>query len=138
MSDFPTVLTQVQDRNAVAGTCNTNGTAVARVSGNNFTSITCGFIEIGGSAEQSGTLYAIVSITDADNLVLATSAGVQTGAYFTAAIEIVAKHLNNLEAKVGIDGSAVPASLDYLLKSPASRDPGHKHTPDFLVVQVFS
>lgn len=41
--------------------------------------------------------------------------------------EIVAAHLNNLEAKVGIDGSAVVTSLDYLLKNPASIDPGHKH-----------
>lgn len=42
--------------------------------------------------------------------------------------DIVAAHLNNLEAKVGINGSNVPASLDYLLKSTASVDPGHKHT----------
>jgi hypothetical protein len=42
--------------------------------------------------------------------------------------EIVAKHLNNLEGKVGIDGSAVTTSLDYLLKNAASIDPGHKHT----------
>lgn len=33
-----------------------------------------------------------------------------------------------LEAKVGIDSSANIASLDYLLKSLASVDPGHKHT----------
>jgi hypothetical protein len=110
---FPTTLTQAQDRNAVAGTCNTNGTAVARVSGNNFTSIICGYIEIGGSANSPGTLYAIASITDANNLVLATSAGVQTGAYWTAATEIKAAHLNALEAKVGVDGSAVTTSLDY-------------------------
>ncbi len=42
--------------------------------------------------------------------------------------EIVAAHLNNLEAKVGIDNSSVPASLDYLLKNAASIDPGHKHS----------
>ncbi|RJR48286.1 MAG: hypothetical protein C4567_00215 [Deltaproteobacteria bacterium] len=42
--------------------------------------------------------------------------------------EIVAAHLNNLEAKVGIDNSAVPTSLDYLLKNAGSIDPGHKHT----------
>lgn len=42
--------------------------------------------------------------------------------------EIVAKHLNNLEAKVGIDNSAVPTSLDYLLKNVASIEPGHKHS----------
>jgi hypothetical protein len=40
---------------------------------------------------------------------------------------ISAKHLNNLEAKVGVDGSVVTASLDYLLKNPASVEPGHKH-----------
>lgn len=42
--------------------------------------------------------------------------------------EIVAAHINNLEAKVGIDNSAVATSLDYLLKNPGSVDPGHKHT----------
>lgn len=42
--------------------------------------------------------------------------------------EIKAKHINNLEAKVGIDGSEVVTSLDYLLKNPVSIDPGHKHT----------
>lgn len=42
--------------------------------------------------------------------------------------EIVAKHLNNLEAKVGIDNSAVVTSLDYLLKNAASIEPGHKHS----------
>lgn len=41
--------------------------------------------------------------------------------------EILAKHLNNLEAKVGIDSSAVSTSLDYLLKNTASIEPGHKH-----------
>jgi len=39
----------------------------------------------------------------------------------------VAAHLNNLEAKVGVDGSAVVTSIDYLLKNVASVDPGHKH-----------
>jgi hypothetical protein len=43
--------------------------------------------------------------------------------------EIMAHHLNNLEAKVGVDGSAVVTSLDYLLKNSASINPGHKHTP---------
>ena len=42
--------------------------------------------------------------------------------------EVVADQLNNLEAKVGIDGSLVATSLDYLLKNPASIDPGHQHT----------
>jgi|GEM_PF-2545798 hypothetical protein len=42
--------------------------------------------------------------------------------------EIVAAHLNNLEAKVGIDNSAVVTSLDYLLKNTGSINPGHKHT----------
>ena len=42
--------------------------------------------------------------------------------------EMVAAHLNELEAKVGVDGSAVVTSLDYKLKSTASTDPGHKHT----------
>lgn len=42
--------------------------------------------------------------------------------------EIVAAHLNNLEDKVGVDGSEVTSSLDYLLKHSSSIDPGHKHT----------
>lgn len=33
-----------------------------------------------------------------------------------------------LEAKLGIDGSAVTTSIDYLLKSASSVNPGHKHT----------
>jgi len=33
---------------------------------------------------------------------------------------LLAKHLNNLEAKVGIDGSTIPTSLDFLVKNPAS------------------
>ncbi|MHB9072437.1 MAG: hypothetical protein ACYC6G_02810 [Desulfobaccales bacterium] len=42
--------------------------------------------------------------------------------------EVMADHLNNLEAKVGIDGSLVSTSLDYLLKNPGSVDPGHVHS----------
>jgi len=42
--------------------------------------------------------------------------------------EVVAAHLNNLEAKVGTDNSTVVTSLDYLLKNAGSIDPGHKHT----------
>ena len=41
---------------------------------------------------------------------------------------ILAKNLNALEAKVGVDGSAVATSLDYFLKNPASIEPGHKHS----------
>ena len=32
--------------------------------------------------------------------------------------EIIAAHLNALEAKVGIDGSAVATSLDYMVRHP--------------------
>lgn len=42
--------------------------------------------------------------------------------------EIEAAHLNNLEAKVGIDNSADPGSLDYQLCHEESVDPGHRHT----------
>jgi hypothetical protein len=42
--------------------------------------------------------------------------------------EIEAGHLNNLEAKVGVDNSIDPNSLDYKLRNPSSSDPGHKHT----------
>lgn len=39
-----------------------------------------------------------------------------------------ANALLSLEAKVGIDSSAVTTSLDYLVKSASSSNPGHKHT----------
>jgi hypothetical protein len=42
--------------------------------------------------------------------------------------EIIAAHLNNLEAKVGVDSSSVTTSIDYLLKNAASIDPGHTHS----------
>jgi len=118
---YPTTLTQAQDRNAVAGTCNTNGTAVTRVTGDSFTSIVCGFIEIGGSVDQPGILYEISSITDADHLVLSSSAGVQSEVYFTDALEIKAIHLNALEAKVGVDDSTDTSSLDNRMKSLESQ-----------------
>jgi len=35
--------------------------------------------------------------------------------------------LEALEAKVGVDSSAVATSLDYLVKSSSSTNPGHKH-----------
>lgn len=49
--------------------------------------------------------------------------------------EVVANDINgvydcieHIEAKIGIDGSAVTSSLDYLLKNSSSVDPGHKHS----------
>ena len=45
--------------------------------------------------------------------------------------EMVAAHLNNLEAKVGVDNSSVATSLDYMLRHGSSIDPGHKHTPAY-------
>lgn len=36
--------------------------------------------------------------------------------------------INDLQVKLGIDSSAVTTSIDYLLKSSSSSDPGHKHT----------
>ena len=36
--------------------------------------------------------------------------------------------LEALQAKVGIDSSAVTTSLDYILKNTSSSNPGHKHT----------
>lgn len=40
---------------------------------------------------------------------------------------ILAKHINNLEDKVGINNSADVNSLDYKLTNPASDNPGHTH-----------
>lgn len=45
--------------------------------------------------------------------------------------EMVAAHLNNLEAKVGVNNSSVTTSLDYMLRHGSSIDPGHKHTPAY-------
>ena len=45
--------------------------------------------------------------------------------------EILASHLNGLEAKVGVNNSSVTSSLDYLLRHGSSIDPGHKHTPPY-------
>jgi hypothetical protein len=36
--------------------------------------------------------------------------------------------IEKIEAKVGINGSVVNTSIDYLLKNSSSIDPGHKHT----------
>lgn len=51
----------------------------------------------------------------------------------TAGVDHAAQHTNAndaieaLEAKVGVDNSAVTTSLDYKLKSTSSISPGHKH-----------
>jgi hypothetical protein len=45
-----------------------------------------------------------------------------------AVTDVLAKHINNLETKVGINSSADATSIDYLLKSTSSSNPGHKHT----------
>ncbi|MBU2025326.1 hypothetical protein KJ912_01140, partial [Patescibacteria group bacterium] len=42
--------------------------------------------------------------------------------------DVLAKHLNNLEEKVGIDASEDENSIDYKLKNPDSINPGHKHS----------
>lgn len=51
---------------------------------------------------------------------------------------IMAKHLNNLEAKVGTDGSAVATSLDYKVKNISSVDPGHKHSKVISTLPVYT
>ena len=40
--------------------------------------------------------------------------------------------IKRIEAKVGVDSSAVITSLDYLLKNTASVDPGHSHTSAYV------
>ena len=37
--------------------------------------------------------------------------------------------LSNIETNVGVNGSGVTTTIDYLLKNTSSVDPGHKHTP---------
>jgi len=43
--------------------------------------------------------------------------------------DVLAAHINALETKMGVDGSAVASSLDYIIK---------KIKVDFLLAQVFS
>jgi len=49
--------------------------------------------------------------------------------------DVLSAHINatqtaieSIEAKLGIDSSAVATSIDYLLKSASSTDPGHLHS----------
>lgn len=51
--------------------------------------------------------------------------------------DVMADDINNprsaimaIEAKIGVDSSAVTTSLDYLLKNPSSNNPGHTHSHD--------
>jgi hypothetical protein len=59
------------------GTCNTNGAAITWISGDVFSSLL-------GSIVINGVPYTISSVTDTTNLVLTSSAGVQTGVSFVA------------------------------------------------------
>jgi hypothetical protein len=60
---------------------------------------------------------------------------VQNGQVYVASLH------NNLkdaiiaaQTKIGVDGSAVPTTLDYLVKNSASVDPGHSHTSSSFAV----
>lgn len=46
--------------------------------------------------------------------------------------------INALEVKVGINGSAVTTTIDYLLKNISSVDPGHKHSDSSLTSIAWS
>ena len=59
-------------------------------------------------------------IDNSDYVIAADINGVQGDGASSGGIEAV-------EAKLGIDSSAVATSIDYLLKSASSVDPGHKH-----------
>lgn len=59
---------------SISGTLDTNGTAVTRVTGQSFLNIAKAT-----TIRIAGTNYTVSSITDADNLVIAASAGVQSG-----------------------------------------------------------
>lgn len=56
-----------------------------------------------------------------------------TGTDKVATVDHAAQHANAndaieaLQAKVGVDSSAVTSSLDYIVKNPSSVSPGHKH-----------
>jgi len=47
-------------------------------------------------------------------------------------LDVIIGYLNDnviaIETKLGVDGSAIATSIDYLLKNPLSINPGHKHT----------
>ena len=63
-----------------AGVVSTNGTAVTRVSGDEFNIDWAA----GKTIEINGVVYAIASVTDKDSLVLNITAGVQASVSFTA------------------------------------------------------
>jgi hypothetical protein len=94
----------VSDSNSYYGTCTTNGTAVTRVSGSSFLNFSTTII-------INSTTYAISSVTDANNIVLMSSAGIQpiavpyTIGSFAA---IVGAGLENGKVRLSSDG------LDYI------------------------
>src|ERR1017187_1279722 len=61
------------------GSVNTSGTAVAWQSGTDFSILSAGM-----AIQIAGVSYPVSSVTNSHNLVLATSAGTQTGASWSA------------------------------------------------------
>lgn len=58
----------------------------------------------------------------------AESANIPLSTNHVTAHQNIQDAIEAIEAKVGVDSSAVTTSLDYLVKNTSSSNPGHKHT----------
>lgn len=66
--------------------------------------------------------------TSIDNFSTPTATSPRNNPSLADSYNLTTDAVSNLEAKVGVNSSAVVTSLDYLLKSTSSSNPGHKHT----------
>ena len=71
---------------------------------------------------------AITYPTTIDSLTNPTAANTQDSPSHSTQHSDLNDIVEALEAKVGVNSSAVAASIDYLLKNTSSSNPGHKHT----------
>lgn len=72
--------------------------------------------------------------TSLDSLTNPTATDTVAGVDHAAQHSNVNDAIEAMQAKLGVDSSAVTTSIDYKLKNPASIDPGHKHTTSSLSV----
>lgn len=68
------------------------------------------------------------SSLDTSTTIPAESAGTPLSTNHVTAHQNIQDAIEAVEAKVGVDNSAVTTSLDYLVKNTSSSNPGHKHT----------
>lgn len=81
---------------SAVGTCNTAGTAVTWVSGNNFVTSWPNGTQI----YINGVSYTITSVTDTTHLVISSTAGTQSAVPFSAGTPIDAPELNTIETGI--------------------------------------